>query len=93
LPLVLVSDSAQEKAARLNPAAATFRGPATLVNALPSPYPVALPPGTPDTEGTEVELVAPTRVRPSISAVRINPRTAGAKPARGRRQTAKAPHP
>lgn len=91
LPLVLVSDSAREKTARLTPAVATFRGPATLVGALPNPYPVALPPGTPDADGTEVDLVTPARVRPSVSSVRINQKAAGASPTPGARRAAKAP--
>ncbi|MFD2719207.1 hypothetical protein ACFST9_10815 [Hymenobacter monticola] len=88
LPLVLVSDSAQEKAAHLTPAVAAFRGPATLINALPSPYPVALPPGTPDTDGTEVALVAPAQVRPSVSSVRVIQPSASAQP-----RAPKAPKP
>jgi hypothetical protein len=89
LPLVLVSDSAREKTARLTPAVAAFRGPATLINALPSPYPVALPPGTADTEGTKVKLVAPARVRPSVSMVRIGQPTPAPKSVRGRHRAAK----
>ncbi|MDO7850948.1 hypothetical protein [Hymenobacter convexus] len=89
LPLVLVSDSAREHSVRLTPAVVAFRGPATLVNALPSPYPVSLPPGTADTNGTEVDLVAPARVRPSASTVRITKLAPTAEPARGRRRASK----
>jgi hypothetical protein len=82
LPLALVFDSVHKQAVRFVPAVVSFRGPAMLVNDLPSPYPVAIPPGTSDADGSEIELVTPAGVRPSAATVHVGP--AAAAPARSR---------
>ena len=70
LPLGLPRDSARFYTASFSPAFVTFRGPATLVNALPSPYPVPFPAGPGN--GMEMPVFAPPRVRPSVRKVRLN---------------------
>ncbi|MBF9223439.1 YbbR-like domain-containing protein [Hymenobacter ruricola] len=94
LPLVLVSDTVPAPVVRFSPAVVAFRGPATLINSLPNPYPVALPPGSNDPEGTEIELVVPARVRASASVVRAQRAGAPVAPAqRGRRRASHtSPH-
>ncbi len=73
LPLVLPPDSARRYTAQFNPAALSFRGPASLVNALPDPYPLALP--TPSARGSsaeiDVDVVAPAKVHASAATVRL----------------------
>ncbi|GAB3575004.1 YbbR-like domain-containing protein [Hymenobacter daeguensis] len=71
LPLGLPADSARRYKAIFSPAAVTFRGPATLVNSLPSPYPVALPAASAD-EDMEVPIILPARVRATVSSVHIS---------------------
>jgi hypothetical protein len=71
LPLALPHDSARFYTASFSPAFVTFRGPATLVNALPSPYPIPLPPTGPG-NGLEMTVFSPARVRPSAKKVRLN---------------------
>ena len=72
LPLRLVADSGQVLAARFTPAEITFRGPATLINALPSPYPVALS-GAIDraAEETKINVPTPRRVHASTPTVQL----------------------
>ena len=82
LPLALPPDSARFYTARFTPAAVSFRGPASLVSALPDPYPLALPPLE---EGAvteaEVAVLSSARVRPSVAKVKVRvnrkPRPAG----------------
>ncbi len=81
LPLALPPDSAAFYTARFTPAAVTFRGPASLVNALPSPYPMALPAYDADqAAGIAVAVECPARVRPSVGTVQVQrtPRLPGA---------------
>jgi len=73
LPLALPPDSARFYTARFTPATLTFRGPASLVNALPDPYPLAWP--VPSARGgsqeVEISVQTPGRVRPSAPTVRL----------------------
>lgn len=72
IPLALPSDSAAYYSATFSPAVVTFRGPASLISALPSPYPVALPPYEPgETEAELTALQVPIRVRASATTVRV----------------------
>ncbi|GAB3331179.1 hypothetical protein GCM10027511_39710 [Hymenobacter humi] len=88
LALALPRDSARYYTARFTPATVTFRGPASLINALPDPYPVALTQALASIEDDEVEvgLKTPSRVRPSVSTVRmqLTPRPSKALPGRPR---------
>lgn len=71
LPLALPADSARRYRAAFTPAVVAFSGPSSLVQALPSPYPVMVP--MPDKDGNaEALLVVPVRVRASVSAVRVH---------------------
>ena len=71
LPLALPLDSARRYKATFTPAAVTFRGPSSQVQALASPYAVAVP--APDAEGNaEVPLVVPVRMRASVATVRVH---------------------
>jgi hypothetical protein len=75
------------------PATVAFRGPATLVNALPDPYPVALPQALASIGDDEVEvrLKTPSRVRASVSTARmqLTPRAASPLPRRSRRPSSR----
>ena len=81
LPLALPPDSAQYTA-QFQPATVTFRGAASLVNALPDPFLVAWPPAAVRGRAEEYDLVlaAPAGVRPSVAAVRLRLRPAPAPP-------------
>jgi hypothetical protein len=74
LPLALPPDSARWYKARFTPATVSFRGPASLVNALPDPYIIDLP--APSARGSsdelEVAVRAPARVRPSVATVQLS---------------------
>lgn len=71
LPLALPADSARRYTATFTPAAVTFRGPSSLVQALRSPYSVALP--APDKDGNvEIPLIAPAQMRVSAATVRVH---------------------
>ena len=71
LPLMLPADSARRYKATLTPAVVTFRGPSSLVQALPSPYPVPMP--APDKDGNaEAALIAPVRMRASAVSVHVH---------------------
>ena len=71
LPLALPPDSARRYKATFSPAVVTFRGPSSLVHALPAAYPVSVP--APDKDGNaEATLVAPPRLRPSSRMVRVH---------------------
>ena len=73
IELGLPADSVRLYKASFEPAIISFRGPASMINALPSPYPIALPP-TPargSSEEVEVAVKAPARVRPSVATVRL----------------------
>ena len=73
IELGLPADSVHLYKASFEPAIISFRGPASMINALPSPYPIALPP-TPargSSEEVEVAVKAPARVRPSVATVRL----------------------
>ncbi|MET4074091.1 hypothetical protein [Hymenobacter sp. UYCo722] len=67
LPLVLPADSARRYRATFKPAFVTFRGPSSLLQALPNPYPVRLL--RDDADVTEVPIVAPARIRASVRSV------------------------
>lgn len=71
LPLGLPADSARFYTARFSPTVVTFRGPATVVNALANPFPVALPPAGSDND-VEVPVLIPARVRATVSSVRMS---------------------
>jgi hypothetical protein len=71
LPLGLPADSARFYRAVFSPAFITFRGPATLVNALPNPYPIAMSKTGAD-DDAEVPVISPARVRTTASSVRVN---------------------
>ena len=93
LPLTLAADSGRRSTVHFTPAAVTFRGPASLVNALPTPYPLALPPiAESDTEEMEITIKPPARVRVLVPVVRMR-RQLHAMPARDRhrRTSPKAP--
>jgi hypothetical protein len=71
LPLALSPDSARRYKATFAPAVVAFRGASSLVQALPSPYTITVP--APDKDGNaEVTLVAPARIRPSASSIRVH---------------------
>ena len=71
LPLALPADSVRRYTATFTPAAVTFRGPSSLVQALRSPYSVALP--APDKDGNvEIPLIAPAQMRVSAATVRVH---------------------
>jgi hypothetical protein len=65
------SDSLRRYAARFTPASLTFRGPASVVSALPDPYLVALPAGHGKSE-VAVSISSPTLVRASARQVRVS---------------------
>ena len=73
LPLALPPDSARRYTAHFTPAALTFRGPASLVSALPDPYPVMwpLPSARGSSEEVEVPVPTPARIRASAPTVRV----------------------
>ncbi|MBD2769277.1 hypothetical protein IC235_15405 [Hymenobacter sp. BT664] len=73
--LTLVPGSAGLFSVRFRPATVTFQGPASVVNNLPDPYPVALPPdfGNRRTGEVETSLKTPPRVRASVRKVRVLP--------------------
>ncbi|GAC1368848.1 MAG: hypothetical protein NVS3B25_01390 [Hymenobacter sp.] len=72
LALALPPDSARRYAAHFTPTMVTFHGPASLVNALPDPYPLAppYPPASRDDE-VELEMKVPPRVHTSVPTVRL----------------------
>lgn len=74
LPLVLASDSAQRNTVRFTPIAITFRGPASLINALPNPYPIALPSATAvnGSGDAEITVPVPAHIRSSVPTVRLH---------------------
>ena len=85
--LALAPDSAARYTAQFQPATVTFRGPASLINALPNPFPVALPAF--DASGAEevaVPLQLPARVRCSVAAVRVRRQLRAGSSASGRRR-------
>ncbi len=87
--LVLVPDSAQRYAVRFTPAQVTFRGPASLVEALPSPYPVALPPAADSAaQDKQVAIKTPARVRALVPTVRVRRQPAALLPNHGRHRRA-----
>ena len=73
LALALPPDSAQHYSAEFTPAAVSFRGPASLVNSLPNPYPVSFPHLRAEEASTEAEvrITCPARVRPSVERVTV----------------------
>ncbi|ALW84359.1 hypothetical protein AUC43_04195 [Hymenobacter sedentarius] len=91
LALGLPSDSARRYMAQFAPATVTFRGPASLVNALPDPYPVAVNSNDSRDEEIEIPLHTPARIRASASVVRLRllPRTSP--PTRGRHRRSTSP--
>ncbi len=73
LPLALAApDSGRARAytARFEPASLVFRGPASVVDRLPSPYPVALPAGT-GPGAARLPVRAPELVRPAAGQVQV----------------------
>ena len=73
IALGLPPDSLHLYKAAFEPATISFRGPASMINALPDPYPITLPP-TPargSSEEVEVPVNAPARIRPSTATVRL----------------------
>ena len=73
LTLALPPDSARRYKAQFIPAALTFRGPASLLSALPDPYVLTCPapPARGSAEEIEVPVNTPGRVRPSLPTVRL----------------------
>ena len=72
LPLVLAAPDpgrAPAYAALFEPANLVFRGPASVLDRLPSPYPVVLPAGT-GPGSARLAVRAPALVRPAIGQVR-----------------------
>ena len=76
LPLALAPDSTHAYTARFTPARLAFRGPASVLAALPSPYPVALParrkPGP-----MQLTVAVPPLVRPHAATVQAELREMG----------------
>ena len=72
LTLALANDSAGVLSARFTPAGLQFRGPASVLAALPNPYPVALPEAA-AARGTAVEapVAVPFLVRTNAPTVRV----------------------
>ena len=69
LTLVPSPDSATRRyVTHFIPSAVNFRGPATIIDALPDPYPVPVPA---DADDTEALVAVPARVRPSTARVRL----------------------
>lgn len=73
IELGLPADSVRLYKTSFEPAIISFRGPASMINALPSPYPIALPPAQArgSSEEVEVAVKTPARVRPSVATVRL----------------------
>ena len=75
LPLALPPDSARRYRASFTPAVVTFRGPASLVQALPNPYLIAPPqasaPGKAEEVEVEATVVTPARIRASVPTVQL----------------------
>lgn len=72
LPLALATPNlgrAPAYTARFEPASLTFRGPASVVARLPSPYPVALPAGT-GPGAAQLPVQVPALVQPAATQVR-----------------------
>ena len=94
LPLALPADSALFYSATFNPAVVTFRGPASVVNALPNPYPVAWSPDSPPGSSDEavVALETPARIRASVETVRAIRVPRQAIPRANRRRAASIKH-
>ena len=92
IALGLPPDSARAYRATFSPAVVLFRGPASVVGALPSPYPVALPPiaARGNSGAVELPLTTPARVRPSVSVVRLTLTAVGA--SKARRASKPPPH-
>lgn len=88
LPLVLVPDSALRYTVSFTPATVSFRGPASVVNELPDPYPLRSPQAAARTSTGEAEtpVRTPAQVRPSVPTVRVRwqLRTAGRMPRQSR---------
>jgi hypothetical protein len=74
LPLALSSDSARRYIANFTPAQVTFSGPASLVQALPNPYPIALPAASAKGKNVEMDVTVktPARIRASTTTVRLH---------------------
>lgn len=87
LPLALPPDSARRYTAHFTPAVVTFRGPASLVNQLPNPYPVVLSSSLASAEEVDVVVLAPARVRPSVRQANMEYQRRPDAAPRGRRRT------
>ena len=87
LALALPPDSALRYTAQFTPATVSFRGPASLIAALPDPYPVPLPRLGADGTATdaEVAVIAPYRVRPAVAEVTVQVRRRARSTDAGRR--------
>lgn len=71
LPLALPPDSARRYKATFIPAVVMFRGPSSLLQTLPNPYPVLVP--MPNKNGNvEATLVAPARMRVSTTNLHVH---------------------
>jgi len=72
IPLALPPDSASFYTARFIPATVVFRGPASLVSALPNPFPVEVSAyDAANHSEVKAPILAPPRIRPSVSVVRV----------------------
>lgn len=74
IALGLPADSARRYKATFKPAVISFRGPASLISALPSPYPVSPPPkqARDDSDAVEVPVKVPDQIRASAATVRLH---------------------
>ena len=85
LALALAPDSAHRYAGQLVPARLAFRGPASVLAALPNPYPVPLPDGPPGAAEVRLVVPVPDGVRPSARTVLVRELRASPLPRNPRR--------
>ncbi|OGX81005.1 hypothetical protein BEN48_07540 [Hymenobacter glacialis] len=94
LSLALPRDSARYYSARFTPRYVTFRGPASVINNLPDPFPIpASEMPAPDSDDeTDVTLQLPARVRASVQKVSLTQKRRAAAPRPGQRRVSSYTH-